>query len=160
MASQGTSAKSRNGIAEPRKVLPRLHLAAYQGDVESVRGWLKAGDDISDIVVLLNNNAQNVLGVTPLYLAAQEGHTEVCRLLLDYGADMNQKCCIPSTGEVFGADDIALVRLHLKTYWFLVNRKTQPRVAGRANSGIWAIGSLFGITPARSSKGVSQPLLA
>ena len=152
--------RSHIGIAEPRKVLPRLHLCAYQGDLDGVRGWLKAGDDLSDIVVLLNTNGQNVLGVTPLYLAAQEGHTEVCKLLLDHGADMNQKCCIPSTGEVFGPDDIALVRLHLKTYWLLAQRKTQPRVAGRASSGMWAIGSLFGITaPRQNHGGISQPLL-
>lgn len=163
MDRQRQDASKHASIAEPRTVLPRLHLCAYQGDAEGVRRWLREGDDIADIVVLINQNGQNVLGVTPLYLAAQEGHTEVCKLLLDYGADMNQKCCIPSTGEVFGPEDISLIRLHFKTYWLLSSHKAQlkPRTAGRSNSAIWTLSSFFGITqPGQDHSGIAAPLLS
>ncbi len=78
---------------------------------------LKAGEDLHQLVDLPNQNKQTVIGVTPLYLAAQAGHLEVCQLLMSYGADVLRQCCIPSTGEVFGPADIALVHFHVRVWW-------------------------------------------
>lgn len=39
---------------------------------------------------------------------------DVCKLLVEHGADVLRQCCIPATGEVFGAADIALVHFNLR----------------------------------------------
>jgi len=58
-----------------------LQEAAGFGDVASARSYLDAGADI--------NAAEGSTGTTPLMLAAQRGHGEVVRLLLDRGAKVN-----------------------------------------------------------------------
>lgn len=57
------------------------HMAAYAGDVQTVRRLLDAGADV---------NQQDKEGRTPLYLATQEGYMEVMELLIARGADVNQ----------------------------------------------------------------------
>jgi ankyrin repeat protein len=32
-------------------------------------------------------------GATPLYTAVEEGHLEICQLLIEYGADVNKCPC-------------------------------------------------------------------
>eukprot|EP00877_Chromochloris_zofingiensis_P008449 jgi/Chrzof1/3858/Cz13g11120.t1 len=103
-------------------------MCCYTGDVAGVRQCLRDGEDIHELVDLPNQNRQSVIGVTPLYLAAQQGHHTVCQLLVQNGADVLRQCCIPQTGEVFGAADIALVHFHLKTWWYL-NAKKQARLS-------------------------------
>ena len=58
-----------------------LHMAAYAGDVQTVRRLLEAGAAV---------NQQDEEGRTPLYLATQEGYMEVMELLIARGADVNQ----------------------------------------------------------------------
>jgi ankyrin repeat protein len=58
----------------------RLHYAAVDNDVETVRALLDAGADAS---------ARDKSGHTPLHGAAQQGALEVARLLLERGADFH-----------------------------------------------------------------------
>lgn len=103
--------------------------------MEAVRACLKEGDNIGGIIDLPNQDHNTVVGVTPLYLAAQQGHLEICKLLLMYGADINQQCCIPMTGDVFGPCDIAMIHFHWRTWWFLSQRKQQLQVKFRNAAG-------------------------
>ena len=70
-------------LGPTRRLRSRRRRAA--GDVEAVRRCLRVGlDDVDDIMTLTNQNKQHVVGVTPLYLAAQQGHLvrgDGCRLL-------------------------------------------------------------------------------
>ena len=58
----------------------QLHSACTKGDIADVTRLLKEGH---------NPNAFDELGRTPLHYAAQHGHLDVMRLLLDSGADVN-----------------------------------------------------------------------
>jgi ankyrin repeat protein len=94
-----------------------------------VRRLVQEGEEVEQAVDLPNANKQVVVGVTPLYLAAQQGHHVVCQYLLEQGADPLHRCSIPATGEVFGAAEIALIHFHFRTWWFL------NRVKGAGNAG-------------------------
>lgn len=59
-----------------------LALAALDGDVGKVRALLKAGTSA-------NARAKQLMNAPALYAAAQNGHVEVARVLLDAGADPN-----------------------------------------------------------------------
>src|SRR5215217_4712547 len=58
--------------------MPDLLSAALAGDAGSVRHLLEGGADV---------DVRGAWGVTPLMEAAGRGHTEVVKLLLEYGAD-------------------------------------------------------------------------
>jgi cyclase len=65
-------------VAPPPALAAEIHDAAGSGDLDTVRGLLAAAPDLVD--------ATDDAGATPLILAAQGGHLEVCRLLLERGA--------------------------------------------------------------------------
>ena len=58
----------------------QLHYAALEDDVAAAESRLAAGDD---------PNASDREGFTPLHLAAQEGASNVARVLLDRGPDVD-----------------------------------------------------------------------
>ena len=57
-----------------------LHAIAYVGDVETAIKLLSKGANIDD--------QENKAGVTPLSVAAEEGHVNVVRALIEHGADL------------------------------------------------------------------------
>lgn len=63
-----------------------LNYAAELGDRECVRLLVKEGKRRS-----LHPDHQNLHGLTPLLLAAQEGHLEVARILVDAGASLSKR---------------------------------------------------------------------
>ena len=66
---------------EIAEALPPLMRAAWNGRVEEVRRLLKEGANVNETISLL--------GYTPLLFAAERGHLDVIKVLLDAGADPN-----------------------------------------------------------------------
>ncbi len=71
---------------EPPKSLPRIsddefRLAAYEGNIETVRIAIKSGADV--------NAAAPVKSLTALHMAAYNGHSEIVKLLLKHGATVD-----------------------------------------------------------------------
>jgi len=54
-----------------------LHSAAYVGRVEDVRSLINVGSDV---------NEKGSGDYTPLHRAAQYGHENICRLMVEHGA--------------------------------------------------------------------------
>lgn len=59
---------------------PLLRLALLHGDVETVKAYLNSGRTI---------NCRDGMGRTPLMIAAQKGHRDLCALLIERGAGAN-----------------------------------------------------------------------
>lgn len=57
-----------------------LHQAAFNGQVNKVKGLLKNGCDV---------NVRDKYGWTPLHDATIQGHCEIIKILIDAGADIN-----------------------------------------------------------------------
>ena len=73
--------KRRDGMESRNdRGLTPLHGAAYAGSIETVRLLVESGAAVND--------AQNVFKVTPLIVAAEEGHADVISFLADHGADL------------------------------------------------------------------------
>ena len=75
LVKRGAGVESRND-----RGLTPLHGAAYAGNIETVRLLVDSGAAVND--------AQNVFKVTPLIIAAEEGHADVITFLADHGADL------------------------------------------------------------------------
>ena len=63
--------------------MTQLWNALTGGDIEAVRRALDAGDDV--------NRSYCTLGAKPLYWASGKGDKDLCELLIDRGADVNDK---------------------------------------------------------------------
>jgi ankyrin repeat protein len=85
-----------------------LHLAAFFGKPEAAKTLLEAGASALD-------SATNDFANQPLHAAAAGRHTEVCRLLLAAGADVNatQHGGYAPLHEVAASGDVELVELFL-----------------------------------------------
>lgn len=107
---------------------PRSDLLLYilqTGNLFALRSCIQDGEEVNGMINLPNSQHHLVIGVTPLYLAAQAGHKDCCQLLVQHGADVLRQCAIPQSGDVFGPTDIALVHFHFKTWYYLSNVKKQ-----------------------------------
>ena len=60
-----------------------LHHAAGKGDLFAVQCFLLRGADV--------DARSSILGLTPLHIAAENGHTGMSKLLIEKGADVNGK---------------------------------------------------------------------
>lgn len=80
-----------------------IHDAAGQGDLAKVKMLLNSNPNLV--------NEKDKHGLTPLHLAAWEGHKDVAELLISKGANVNAKCKDGSTplhfAAMFGHKDIA-----------------------------------------------------
>ena len=75
LVKRGASTGSRND-----RGLTPLHGAAYAGSLETVQLLVQSGAAVND--------AENVFKVTPLIVAAEEGHADVISFLAGHGADL------------------------------------------------------------------------
>ena len=59
----------------------KLFCSSHRGDLVGMLGALAQGGRVA---------MRNSHGVTPLLVAAQNGHTDICGLLLGHGSDVNE----------------------------------------------------------------------
>lgn len=80
------------GAADPNQPMfdgtTSLHCAAQQGNTDVLRALLRVVDDGKSPAGLVNKTKPR--GISPLFGAAQYGHLDACKLLLQHGADPNQ----------------------------------------------------------------------
>jgi ankyrin repeat protein len=82
-----------------------LHFCCDKGHESCLEILLKAGADV---------NASNLVGQTPLMLAASKKHTRMARLLLNAGAKPNVKDKVGSTAIVYAVRSFTTIdTLHL-----------------------------------------------
>lgn len=123
--------KERIASDESRSGGHRLMSAVVADDVDAVRALIASGVDVDERFPVVNgfNDAH-----TPLLVAARDGHTEIARLLLEAGADVN------ATEPTFGA-----VPLHKAVYNGHV--ELTALIAGWAGVRIDFQGATNGYTP-------------
>jgi len=84
----------RKSCLEPQSY-QTIHFLAEEGNIPSLNIYLQ----------YIGSPNIAVGGITPLYLAAREGHFEVVRLLVEYGAEVNPKASdgYPAYSPIFAA---------------------------------------------------------
>ena len=87
-----------------------IHLRAQKGDSQWVKEYLEQGG---------NPDVKTVKNITPLYLAAREGHFEVFRLLVEYGADPNHKV----SDLNYKVSDMSLESVESTPIWIAMYKK-------------------------------------
>lgn len=97
----------------------------HAGDLPTLARCIQEGEDVNAQIDLPNQQHHRVVGVTPLYLAAQAGHRQACVLLVQAGADVLRTCAVPESGDVFGPADIALVHFNIGAWMYLSGVKKQ-----------------------------------
>lgn len=73
-------ANERENISAER-VQKLLNNAAYHGNIEALKQAIAAGANVNAIIA--------GPGASPLHWAATSGHTNICKLLPEHGADVN-----------------------------------------------------------------------
>lgn len=76
----------------------RLHEAATSGDIEKVKEYIAAGDDVNDMSLIATSLSSTMpqegdveCYKTALHLAAYNGYTQLAKILIDAGADLDQQ---------------------------------------------------------------------
>ena len=75
---------------------PKLHFAAYHGDIKTVRSELAEGEDING-AALINDSSSIDPTYTPLMMACAGGETDVIQFLIDSGADLEARSSFEAT---------------------------------------------------------------
>ncbi|ETE72359.1 Ankycorbin, partial [Ophiophagus hannah] len=70
-----------------------LHLAAKNNHVDCVKRLLQVSPNVQQRTQIARGKTLYIMqdGNTPFFLAVQNGHPEVCKYLLDHGADVNSR---------------------------------------------------------------------
>lgn len=74
---------------------------------------------MQETMTLINDKGQPIYGVTPLYIAAQQGFIDICKLLVENGADPDASCRCGGTGDSFTPAQIAHGYGHYRAWWYL-----------------------------------------
>lgn len=90
-----------------RDLCGEIHDAAKQGDLAKIQTLLKGHPDLVF--------SKDQLGYTPLYVAARYDRTDVAKLLLANGADVNSRTVAKDNADDDGMDD--WTPLHEAAYW-------------------------------------------
>ena len=68
-------------MESPNTIDKKLYSSSFNGDLEGVVAALGQGGRVT---------MRSTEGFTPLLVAAQKGHTDICGLLLAHGSDVNE----------------------------------------------------------------------
>jgi len=120
-------------------MMSRLMHAAHDGDVQRLKQCLLDGDDIDAIASCVTADGNKLLFVTALYLAAQQGHYDICKFLVDHGANSTIQCYSPPRQSgihmcvrcVGARTPSSLVVFEIITNTIYVKNKTQHTQAER-----------------------------
>ncbi|MEW5303672.1 MAG: hypothetical protein WDW36_006342 [Sanguina aurantia] len=107
--------------------LPKLHWCCYRGDAIGVLEWITEGGSLQETISLKNQHNKIVCGISPLFLAAQRGHLEVAKLLVENGANASTPCFIQGSTEVCTPREVANLNLHYKLARYLKRAIRQRR---------------------------------
>lgn len=94
-----------------------LHLAAEQGNLDTVKYFVEKGGDIS---------AQDEMGYTPLHLAAKQGNLDIVKYLVEKGADVDVDVYQGGWGYST-ALHLAAQNGHLDTVKYLIEKGANPK---------------------------------
>lgn len=81
--------KSSIDITLQQKMIGKMITAISDGDIRLVQHYLGIDDDNQNINKFINVNCANYKGYTPLHAAAVYGQTNILKMLIGYGADVN-----------------------------------------------------------------------
>lgn len=115
-------------------VNPLFRMAVRAGGTAAVRHWLQRGEDV---------NFRDDKGMSPLMHAAARGHLEICRLLLEAGAD-------PALLDSEGQDALHLARANGRQevetmLWGLMNNTAASPNGQAGGAGIKDGGGRYGL---------------
>lgn len=89
-----------------RKPVPELHKAVQQGDIELVRRLLNEGEAVNEQVSLFGRAGI----VTPLSVAAADGHCEIAEILISHGASLHKSSPLTYAAK-YNSLDVAVLLL-------------------------------------------------
>jgi ankyrin repeat protein len=113
------TAKLFDAGQDDRRVAFRgLMSAAVEGDIRKAKHWISRGADV-------NERDFGTIHTTALMEAAANGYLDVCRVLLEHGADPNMK------EDTFGIDALtfAAKRCHVGICILLIRKGAKPMVS-------------------------------
>lgn len=76
-------------ITSQQKIIGKIISAIADSDIRLVQHYLGFGDENQNVSKKINVNSFNYKGFTPLHVAAVYGQTDILKLLIEYGADVN-----------------------------------------------------------------------
>ncbi|XP_022163100.1 ankyrin repeat domain-containing protein 27-like [Myzus persicae] len=76
-------------ITLQQKMIGKIITAISDGDIRLVQHYLGIDDENQNINTFVDINCSNYKGYTPLHVAAAKGQTNILKMLIGYGADIN-----------------------------------------------------------------------
>jgi hypothetical protein len=92
-------------VVFPSDTHDNIFKAAIQGQLEVIQDLVSRGTSV---------NSRNKNGSTPLFLAARAGNCQICRWLLEHGADVDARCTtqrLTALHEAVANDDVEIALL-------------------------------------------------
>lgn len=88
------------------------------------------GDNLNQTISLKNQRGNYVAGVTPLFLAAQNGQYNCAQILVQNGADPTLAAFLDKSTELCSPAEVANLNGHMKIWWYL--KKAEATAKGIA----------------------------
>lgn len=112
-----------------------LSIAVQNGDLLEAQRLVENGDDV---------NCQDEHGMAPLHWAAQNGHREIIKLLLQHGANPRLEDSRNLTAHAIARACGKTRVLHLLSASVAVEQETPPMIVAAATGGLDAMTRLLG----------------
>lgn len=99
------------------RVTSPIHIATENGHIDVVKLLIKNGAKVNNTINIRNTTLKtyyengtfsmygySTIGITPLYIASKQGYTDIVKLLIDNGANVNYTTITSSTTPFYGKD--------------------------------------------------------